>query len=225
MDQRVSLNYKSCFDIIGPVMVGPSSSHTAGAIAIGRLARLLLGGNPQEVVCTYYESFAQTHLGHGTDFAIVSGLLGFPPDDRRVPHALEIADQAGIRVTFIEGEGDSPVGHANTADLVLQSQGQSVRLTGISVGGGSVEVKYIELKGYDLQLTGPLPILLEEKQLLEPSPVLALLQEEQMRILNQRVSIQGDRELIAYELADLVGPSLDEELRRLALSRPVYLLY
>ena len=105
-------NYKSCFDIIGPIMVGPSSSHTAGAIAIGALARQLFGGTPKNVRCDYYESFSETHKGHGTDFAIISGILGFTTDDERVPRAVEIAVSQGMHIEFVERKEPSPVNHA-----------------------------------------------------------------------------------------------------------------
>ena len=83
----MSGNYRSVFDIIGPIMVGPSSSHTAGAVAIGKAARAIFQELPKKVTVHYYESFAQTHRGHGTDFAIAAGIMGFPPDDAQVPMA------------------------------------------------------------------------------------------------------------------------------------------
>ena len=121
-------NYKSCFDIIGPIMVGPSSSHTAGAIAIGALARQLFGGTPKNVRCDYYESFSETHKGHGTDFAIISGILGFATDDERVPRAVEIAVSQGMHIEFVERKEPSPVNHANTADLTLSDEKRTIRL-------------------------------------------------------------------------------------------------
>lgn len=97
-------NYRSVFDIIGPVMVGPSSSHTAGAVAIGNAARLIFQKTPKKVVVHYYESFAKTHRGHGTDFAIAGGLLGMAPDDERIPKAPEMVAKAGIKLRFVEEE-------------------------------------------------------------------------------------------------------------------------
>lgn len=102
-------NYRSVFDIIGPVMVGPSSSHTAGAVAIGNAARLIFQKTPKKVVVHYYESFAKTHRGHGTDFAIAGGLLGMAPDDERIPKAPEMVAKAGIKLRFVEEEGPSPI--------------------------------------------------------------------------------------------------------------------
>ncbi|MEM0513220.1 serine dehydratase beta chain [Limosilactobacillus fermentum] len=113
-------NYRSVFDIIGPIMIGPSSSHTAGAVAIGRVARQVLDQTPVRVTVQYYESFAQTHQGHGTDYAIVAGLLQMDPADPRVPNSRELASQAGIEINFVEEPGASPIGHPNTAVLDLE---------------------------------------------------------------------------------------------------------
>ncbi|MGX7030647.1 L-serine ammonia-lyase, iron-sulfur-dependent subunit beta [Vagococcus zengguangii] len=154
------INYKSCFDVIGPIMIGPSSSHTAGAIMIGRVANLLFQGKPKRAIVKYYESFAQTHKGHGTDYAIASGILGFSAADERVPHALKIAKEEGIAIEFIEIPGDSPVYHANTACITLQDDEHEVHITGISIGGGTIEIKYIEIEGFAIEPQGQLPMLL-----------------------------------------------------------------
>lgn len=113
----MSHTFRSIFDIIGPVMVGPSSSHTAGALALGKAAAQLFEVKPKKVTIHYYESFADTHLGHGTDFAILGGILGFAADDPMIPQSLKMAESQKIAVTFIEEIGDSPVGHPNTATM------------------------------------------------------------------------------------------------------------
>ena len=84
------------FDILGPVMVGPSSSHTAGAVRIGSMARTLLGGAPVKADIGLYGSFAETGRGHGTDRALVAGLLGMRPDDLRIPQSFELAKEEGL---------------------------------------------------------------------------------------------------------------------------------
>lgn len=140
------LQYTSCFDIIGPIMIGPSSSHTAGACAIGRAAYKLFGQVPKKVRITYYESFADTHKGHGTDYAIISGLLGFESDDARVPEAVEIAEDEGMEIEFIESREPSPAHHANTALLELSADDDDdyeFKLLGASIGGGAYEVRLI----------------------------------------------------------------------------------
>ncbi|NEZ41053.1 L-serine ammonia-lyase, iron-sulfur-dependent subunit beta [Paenibacillus alvei] len=158
--EKKVVNYKSCFDVIGPIMIGPSSSHTAGALAIGTVANKLFQGLPKKVVVKYYESFAETHKGHGTDFAIIAGILGFAADDSRVPDAIEIAESKGIDITFLEEAGDSPAGHPNTADIYLEDENRSIRTMGTSVGGGLIEIKHIEIDGFSLYLQGPLPVII-----------------------------------------------------------------
>lgn len=170
-------NYRSVFDIIGPIMIGPSSSHTAGAVAIGRVARQVLGQTPVRVTVHYYESFAQTHQGHGTDYAIVAGLLQMDPADPRVPNSRELASQAGIEINFVEEPGASTIGHPNTAVLDLVGATKQARLAGCSVGGGIIEVRELVLEGVAIQPSGPLPIVLFQ------APVADQAKQEQGRLL------------------------------------------
>lgn len=155
--------YRSVFDIIGPVMIGPSSSHTAGAVSIGRIGHILAGGMPDRVIIRYYESFARTHRGHGTDYAIVSGLLGLDPDDPKVPNAMAIARAVGVDIEFVEEDGDSPIHHPNTVVLDMVRAGETISLWACSIGGGTIEVRRIRLGGYDVRPSGPLPMLLVEE--------------------------------------------------------------
>lgn len=218
-----AMNYKSCFDIIGPIMVGPSSSHTAGAIAIGACARQLFGGTPTTVQCVYYESFAQTHKGHGTDFAIISGVLGFATDDERVPQAVEIAEAKGMTIEFIERDEPSPVAHANTADLTLMSASRRVRLIGTSIGGGAVEVKYVEVDGFMVSLSGPLPIVLEIQKSEAPSLVAPILEKAGIRIQKESIATQPSKRLMSYELGDLLSPEVLSTLQSLKEHESIYI--
>ena len=147
--EEKEIKYRSCFDIIGPIMIGPSSSHTAGACAIGYACYQLFGKCPDKVKITYYESFAATHQGHGTDFALISGLLGFDPSDDRVPFALNIAREKGMEISFIESNEPSPANHANTAYLELSdNNGHRLNVLGVSIGGGAMEIRKIEKQGF-----------------------------------------------------------------------------
>ncbi|NRO53194.1 L-serine dehydratase, beta chain [Lactobacillus helveticus] len=146
--------YKSVFDIIGPVMVGPSSSHTAGAVAIGRAGNNLFGGVPRKVTVHYYGSFAQTHRGHGTDYAIAAGILGFDTDDLRVPNAPEIAKKRGIDIRFVEEDGPSPIDHPNTAILDMSSGTKKAQISGCSIGGGSIEIRHLVIHDTAITPTG-----------------------------------------------------------------------
>ncbi|HYG60075.1 MAG TPA: L-serine ammonia-lyase, iron-sulfur-dependent subunit beta [Symbiobacteriaceae bacterium] len=139
------------FDIIGPVMVGPSSSHTAGAIRLGRLARAAAGFAPAEATILLHGSFAETGRGHGTDRGLVAGLLGWAPDDARLPQVAACAAEAGLKVEFVRA--DLGRVHPNTARFLLVSaEGQRVEAQGSSTGGGAVVLT--ELNGWPVELSG-----------------------------------------------------------------------
>lgn len=139
------------FDIIGPIMVGPSSSHTAGAVRIGRIARALLNEEPCKVQITFHGSFARTYKGHGTDKAILGGLLGMRPDDRRIRDSLELAKQMGMSYCFKTADlGDV---HPNTVLIsATGSSGEKLEVLGSSVGGGNVLIRRVN--GLEVDFTG-----------------------------------------------------------------------
>ena len=139
------------FDILGPVMVGPSSSHTAGAARIGAMARTLLGEEVADAKLHLYGSFAETGKGHGTDRALVAGLLGMKPDDLRIPNAFEEAKKAGLRYTI--DEIDLRDAHPNTAVLELTGKGgRALTVQASSLGGGRIMVN--KLDGIEVNFTG-----------------------------------------------------------------------
>jgi L-serine dehydratase len=133
----------SVFDVIGPVMVGPSSSHTAGAARIGLAARRLLGEAPRRVLLGLHGSFAATGLGHATDRALLAGLLGLAPDDALLPRARELAAEAGLLFKF-ETLELGEMAHPNTARIELEGDEFRLELTGASLGGGIVELRQID---------------------------------------------------------------------------------
>jgi len=137
--KKKQLKYKSAFDIIGPIMIGPSSSHTAGVVKIGRLARLLFQDeDPSTLEITFYGSFAATYQGHGTALAIVAGVLGYETNDARIPKAIRIAKESGIHINF--AVSDEYTEHANTIRLVLSKADRRLDLVAISIGGGSIQL-------------------------------------------------------------------------------------
>ena len=139
------------FDILGPVMVGPSSSHTAGAARIGAMARTLLGADMTDARIHLHGSFAETGRGHGTDRALVAGLLGMKPDDLRIPNAFEEAEKAGLRYTI--DEIDLRDAHPNTALLELTgANGREMTVQASSLGGGRIMVN--RLDGIEVNFTG-----------------------------------------------------------------------
>lgn len=139
------------FDILGPVMVGPSSSHTAGAVRLGGMARALLGGQPVKADIALHGSFAETGRGHGTDRALVAGLLGMRPDNLEIPRSFEIAKEKGMEFEI------HPVqlrdAHPNTAVIkVTDAEGKELTVQGVSIGGGRIRVD--KINGVDVNFTG-----------------------------------------------------------------------
>lgn len=214
--EKKVIKYKSCFDVIGPVMIGPSSSHTAGALAIGTIANKLFQGLPKKVVVRYYESFAETHKGHGTDFAIIAGILGFAADDSKVPDAIKIAECKGIDIIFIEKAGDSPAGHPNTADVYLEDESRSIRTMGISVGGGLIEVKHVEIDGFCFDLQGPLPVIIAISERADFEFVLRrIFKEYDVEINNFHSLEKNEKYLYAFALDSLLPGNVQKELGKL----------
>ena len=143
----------SLLDIIGPVMVGPSSSHTAGACRLGLLARCLVGGTPERARVELHGSFARTGEGHGTDKAIVGGLMGFRPDDERIREALTIAEREGLDFRFEKTTlGEEADVHPNTVRITVERGDRTAVMVGSSLGAGRVLVN--EIDGYPVEVTG-----------------------------------------------------------------------
>lgn len=149
------------FDILGPVMVGPSSSHTAGAVRIGRMARTLLSGEPVKARIGLYGSFAETGQGHGTDRALVAGLLGMKPDDLDIPRSFEVAAERGLSFTFETVRLREA--HPNTAVLTVEdARGKTLELQAASTGGGRIRVD--RLNGVEVCFTGMFNTLIVRHQ-------------------------------------------------------------
>ncbi|KMO85609.1 serine dehydratase [Megasphaera cerevisiae DSM 20462] len=130
------------FDVVGPVMIGPSSSHTAGAARIGLMAREILDDEPVEAQLTVYGSFAKTYKGHGTDKALVAGLLGFSADDVRLRTSFDIAAQQGLKIVL--SRSDDEVDHPNTVRIAMTGKtGRKMEILGVSLGGGKIEIREI----------------------------------------------------------------------------------
>ena len=146
----------SIFDVIGPVMVGPSSSDTAGAVRIGYISRKLIGENIVKADIRLYGSFLATGKGHGTRKAVVAGLLGMKPDDMRIPDSLDIASSQGMEVTF--GEAQLKEAHPNTVQMFLTGvSGRSLEVVGESLGGSRINIAQID--GINTNFSGDYPTL------------------------------------------------------------------
>lgn len=139
------------FDIIGPVMIGPSSSHTAGAARIGRMAREILGEDVASADIILYGSFAKTGRGHGTDKALVAGLMGYDPSSDKIRNAIEMAEKRGIPIHF--SFSDEDMGHPNVAEIhAIGKGGHFINVVGRSLGGGRILITAID--GYPVEING-----------------------------------------------------------------------
>lgn len=137
------------FDILGPITIGPSSSHTAGAVRIGLVCRMLLDDDIKHARITFYGSFADTYHGHGTDKAVVGGLLGFFTDNEKIRESLRLAEFRGLSYEIFTAE--DPRMHPNTVMIEARAKDKSVRIQGASVGGGAIRIT--EINGMAVQIT------------------------------------------------------------------------
>jgi L-serine dehydratase len=138
------MEFISVFDVIGPNMIGPSSSHTAGAVSIALMARHMLRQQIVKVTFTLYGSFAKTYRGHGTDKALLGGILGFATDDIRIRDAFEIAEKQGLDYQYII-DSKTKVKHPNTVDILLVgADGDHLLVRGESIGGGKIRISEID---------------------------------------------------------------------------------
>jgi L-serine dehydratase len=150
-DRKVSI-----LDVMGPVMVGPSSSHTAGTARLGRVAREILDEDPVDVKFILHPPLAATYRGHGSDFALVGGSIGLNVDDPRIPEAIRIAEQLGVNIVFTEEDlGDV---HPNTVRVEIRGANRQVEIVGSSIGGGVIEV--FNINGFQTRFKGDSPTLL-----------------------------------------------------------------
>jgi L-serine dehydratase len=177
----------SLLDIIGPVMVGPSSSHTAGACRIGLLARCLAGGTPERGVLQLHGSFARTGEGHGTDKALVGGLLGFKPDDERLRTALQIAEKEGLDYRF-EKTTIADAAHPNTVRITVERGDVTSTLLGSSLGAGRILIQ--EIDGYPVEVTGNLDtlVLVAEDRKGSIARITSILAEHDVNIATLRLT-------------------------------------
>ena len=209
------MKFKSVFDIIGPVMIGPSSSHTAGAARIGRVARDLFGRQPAWAKIHLYGSFAETYKGHSTDVAIVGGLLDYDTFDERIKTAFEEAEKLGMSYEFIPETGN--VDHPNTARIVIGDEKSEMSMMGISIGGGKIEIT--ELNGFPLRLSGNHPAILvvHDDRSGCIANVASCLYKYDINIGHMEVSRKerGDMALMVIEVDQTVDVEVMGELREL----------
>lgn len=198
----------SILDIIGPVMVGPSSSHTAGACRIGLLVRSLAGGTPSQARIELHGSFARTGEGHGTDKAIAGGLLGMRPDDERLRDALDIMEREGLDYRFEKTTIDENA-HPNTVRITAEHDGRTVVVVGSSLGAG--RIRLTEVDGYPVEITGSLHtlVIVAEDRPGSVARIAGILADERLNLATMRVTRRerGGDAFMVIELDD--APSAD----------------
>lgn len=204
------------FDIIGPIMIGPSSSHTAGAVRIGKTAALLMENPIVEADILLHGSFAKTYKGHGTDKALVGGILKMDPEDIRIRNSLEIAKRKGIKVTFRTGELENA--HPNTAVITLKdAQGGTLSVQGASVGGGNIVINHIN--NMEVYFTGQYPtlIILHEDIPGAIAEVTGYVAKFSVNICNFRYNRQekGGLAIMTIEMDNELDESINEVIRKM----------
>ncbi len=147
------MEYQSCFDIIGPIMVGPSSSHTAGVVSIGKFIHQLVGGCPEVANIVFYDSFAETYQGHGTDKALLGGLIGLKTDDLRIKQSLELAEKYGVKYELEFDVHCDYYPHPNTVVVKAKRGDRHVKVGGVSLGGGISKVFLVNEELVDIRLS------------------------------------------------------------------------
>lgn len=204
------------FDIIGPVMIGPSSSHTAGACRIGYTAQSIIKVPITEVLFTLYGSFAKTYRGHGTDIALLAGFLGIKPDDERLKEAFSIAENRGLNYKFIESNEES--NHPNTVLITAKTNRLDVwNILGVSIGGGKMIITAIN--DIDVQFTGEFNTLITHHK--DNSGMLAkistLLSEHRINIAFMKLyrEEKGKKAIGIIETDENIDPSVLSELMTL----------
>lgn len=206
------MKYKSVFDIIGPIMIGPSSSHTAGAVKIGKLARHIFDDKFNELDIHFYGSFAQTYRGHATDIAVVGGLLGFEMDDERIKDSIEYAKKNNIVLRFFS-ETKTP-SHPNTVKIVMRNDHTEMKIKGISIGGGAVNITEIEGFPINLSSENPAIIILHKDAYGAISDVSKILAQNEINIGHMEVSrsAKGENALMVIETDQVVNENLINDL-------------
>lgn len=208
------MKYRSAFEIIGPIMIGPSSSHTAGAVRIGRVARTLFESQPKKAVLSLYGSFAKTYKGHGTDLALVAGLLDFDTFDERIPDTLDIAEQLGMEVIFQEEEANTE--HPNTVKIKLFDEDKELEIIGISIGGGAIEIT--EINSFKLKLSGdPAILVIHNDRFGVISSVTTILSQNKINIGHMEVSRKdkGDMAIMVIESDEKIDDQVINEMQKL----------
>lgn len=210
------MNNYSVFDIVGPIMVGPSSSHTAGAARLAKLASLICGKHIVKVEFILHGSFAKTYKGHGTDKALVAGILKMDPWDENLKNSFEIAKEKGIEIIFTEGDlGDV---HPNTVKfLMTRKDGTTSEVTGSSIGGGNILI--FDIEGQDVEFRGDYPTLITNHKDTPGviSKITTMLYGENINIGSMKVyrNEKGVNATMALETDNIISEDTVEKIKQI----------
>jgi len=212
----------SIFDMIGPVMIGPSSSHTAGVLRIAKVAVKILGGVPDQAEITFYNSFARTYEGHGSDRAILAGLMDFDTDDKRIRDAIDIANQAGLKYHF-KSVGNASTLHPNSIRLVISKGDRTIEVLGESRGGGVINIA--EVNGFKADFSASLRTLIIFADDIKGSIafIANVLAHDDCNIATMSVSRKGKNDLACQviEMDSTIKPVTFEYLKSLSWVKEV----
>jgi len=205
------MSFISVFDVLGPNMIGPSSSHTAGAAKIAYLAQKMITGPLVRVDFTLYGSFARTYRGHGTDRALLGGIMGFTTDDMRIRNSFEIAEERGIAFSFQPNEEETEV-HPNTVDIhMVNKAGQEMTVRGESLGGGKVRISRINKVKVDFTGEYSAVIVIQKDRPGVVAHITKALSDRNVNIAFMRLFREGKGD-IAYTIVESDG-HLPEDIR------------
>lgn len=206
-------NY-STFDVLGPIMVGPSSSHTAGAVKISNIAKEIAGKGFYEVEFILHGSFAKTYKGHGTDKALVAGILGMDPSDENIKNSFELIEKKNINIIF--SQKDLGYEHPNTVKIVFKYKDRpKFYIIGSSIGGGSIIINNIN--GNKVELTGDNPTVfvkyLDRKGVV--SEISSILASENLNIATMKVTREKNIATLVCELDSLLNKNVMDKISNL----------
>ena len=204
----------SVFDVIGPIMVGPSSSHTAGACKLGYMARVIFGGQPKKAVLKLHGSFGEVYAGHCTDVAIVGGLLGLLPSNDSIKKSFELAEQSGMEVEVLSVNLGAQY-HPNTVEFVLSDDTHTQIITGSSIGGGKIAIT--EIDKIEVNITGSYSSLLVsyDNTVFEMNHLLKLAANRDISIVKMETTTYKDRSIIDIEIKEWFDVSIIHEIEKL----------
>ena len=205
----------SIFDVLGPVMIGPSSSHTAGAAKLSKAARMIAGGKISHISFGLHGSFAQTYKGHGTDRALVAGALGLEADDEQLADSFELAREIGMGFDFYETELENV--HENTVKMTLTMEdGHTTQITGSSIGGGQILITQID--GYDMEISLQLPtiVIMQYDRKGIVTEVSGIMSEHDINIANMKLirREKGEIACCIIETDEIIPSEVEDSIQK-----------